>query len=198
MSRILLIVHGIRTNKKRAQAWMHPLRDKIMAAAPDIQAAYLFEYGFLGVLGFRAPLIGGHNRKHFVRRFQRFVAWARKRHPDAAVEVVGHSFGTYLIGHSMTDEGGPRAFYDRVVLMGCILSSRDDWTDKAGHYTRVLNLWSGKDRVVEFDTLGQSGWRGFIQAPPAVQSLEMPGYSHTDYCAPGTAWEALTGFLAGA
>ena len=196
MSRILLIAHGLRTDKKRAQGWMHPLRDKILAAAPDYEAAYLFEYGFLGVLGFRAPFIGGANRKHFVTREQRFVAWARKRHPGADVDLVAHSFGTYLADHSMHDDGGPKAFYNRIVLMGCIMSSRDDWKDKAGHYGPVLNLWSASDQVVEFDTFGHAGWRGFNDPPSAVRNEEMPGYSHTDYCAPGKAWDETVKFLA--
>src|SRR5262249_21995050 len=129
-------------------------------------------------------------RHRAVARFQRFVAdTARRYGPDVSLDAVGYSFGSYLVGHSMTDAPGPRAFYSRVVLMGCILSSRDDWSERTGHYQRALNLYSREDEVVRFSTLGQAGWCGFKRAPVDVGNTQAIGYEHTSYERPGPAWD---------
>ena len=82
--------------------------------------------------------------------------------------------------------------------MGSILSSRDDWTQREGHYRRALNIYSREDEVVRFSTLGQSGYKGFIarELERDVSNTHAVGYEHPDYQRPGVAWDFAVGFLA--
>lgn len=197
MSRAVILVHGIHTDKERAEAWGSALGARIIAlAAGGLIGVHLYEYGWLSGTAIRFPWVGGAVREHEVARFQAWVAdIARRYGPDVSLDAIGYSFGSYLVGHSMTDAPGPRSFWRKVGLMGCILSSRDDWSDKAGHYESVLNLWSHEDEIVRFSTFGQAGWKGFVQAPAAVQNFETDS-THGDYEQPGPAWKALLSFMA--
>ena len=196
MSRAVVIAHGIHTSQERAESWMRPLAARILRECPGVTACHPYEYGYLTGTAIRLPFIGAAVRRHEVRRFQQWVAaLARRYGPDVELSAIGHSFGTYLIGHAMTDEGEARSFFGRLALMGCILSSRDDWSDKIGHHTAVRNLFSHDDEIVRFSTFGQAGWCGFVCAPPDVENEEMKGFEHDDYTKNGPAWDALTDFL---
>lgn len=199
MKRAVFLVHGLHTSREEARAWAGPLGEKIQAANPDVVAVRLYAYGWLSAFAVRFPGVGGHVRRREVGRFQ---AWVRdqvqqleQQHGKLAIDGVGYSMGTYMLDHSMTDAPGPRTFWDRLVLMGSILSSRDDWSDKAGHYMRAVNLFSSEDDVVRWSTFGQSGWQGFKAAPTTVVNYLCPKYEHGDYEHPGLAWTAAANFL---
>lgn len=199
MKRAVFLVHGIRTSRPEARAWAGLFGEKIQAANSDVVAVRLYEYGWLSAFAVRFPFVGGHVRRREVGRFQ---AWFRDQvqeleqlYGKLAIDGVGYSMGTYIIDHSMTDAPGPRTFWDRLVLMGSILSHRDDWSDKAGHYQRAVNLYSREDDVVRWSTFGQSGWKGFKERPSSVVDFECLAYEHGDYERPGPAWDAAANFL---
>jgi hypothetical protein len=198
--RAVILAHGIHTTKKEAEAWAAGLEPRLRENNPDIAAVLLWEYGWTSAFAVRFPWVGGAVRRHLVGRFQGWVAQQlhelEEEHGRAVVlDAVGYSMGSYLVGRSMTDAPGPRAFFDRVVLMGSILSSRDDWSSRFGHYTQALNLFSSEDDVVKMSTFGQSGWRGFTKQPREVTNFECLGYEHGDYERPGPAWTAAANFL---
>lgn len=141
------------------------------------------------------PVVGDFERSHLVTRTQRFVADACRRYPDAQVDFVGHSLGTYLGFNAMTQPGGPRSFFRRVALMATSVSSREPFLDEEGHFEKVLNLYSRRDEVIRFDPLGQAGWCGFRREDDRVHSEEVPGYTHGDYTHPGVAWGEVRSFL---
>lgn len=176
---------------------MRALGNEVRRADPGILGVHPYLYGWLGAAAIRLPLLGPAVRRAHVKSFQRWLAELTRLYgTDAQLSVVGHSFGTYLIGHAMTeDTGEPRAFFDRVILMGSILSSRDTWEERDGHYHHVLNLFSREDEVVRFSTFGQSGWCGFRRPRGSVYQLPMPGYEHTTYLRPGVAWSHTAEFL---
>lgn len=199
MPRAVVLVHGIRTSREDAEMWGLRLGEQIRRACPDVLGVHLYEYGFLSAFAIRFPWVGGAVRRRQVGRFQRWVAALSQRYGgDVELDGVGYSFGTYLIGRSMTDAPGPRSFWGRLVLMGSILSARDDWSDKTGHYARALNLFSAKDEVVHFSTFGQSGWAGFLSRTlaPNVRQMDVTPAEHEDYKGPGVPWDDAVGFLA--
>jgi len=198
--RAVILAHGLHTSKEEAEAWAAGLEPQLRAGNPEIVAVLLWEYGWTSAFAVRFPWVGGAVRRRLVGRFQRWVAQQllelEELHGGGIVlDGVGYSMGSYLVDHAMTDAPGPRVFWDRVVLMGSILSSRDDWSDKAGHYTRAVNLFSREDDVVKMSTFGQSGWKGFTRRPSSVIDFECPGYEHGDYERPGLAWSAAANFL---
>lgn len=200
MKRAVVIAHGLHTDPAKAEAMARPLGEAILRRCPDVVSWHLYEYGWLSAMAIRFPWVGGHVRRREVGRFQAWVATLlqgliAEHGAGVQLDAIGYSFGSYLVGHSMTDQPGPRAFYNRVILMGSILSSRDDWSDKRGHYQRALNLFSSEDEVVQFSTFGQSGWRGFKEHPTSVVDFECPKYEHDSYQRPGPAWLAAENFL---
>lgn len=191
--RAVVLVHGVCTSRPEAEAWYAGLAPRLNL--PGVDGVHLYEYGWVA-----APLIRFEvYRHHAVKRFQTWLAdLARRYGPDVTLDVIGYSFGSYLVGHAMTDAGGPRADFGSVVLMGSILSSRDDWSEREGHYRRALNIYSREDEVVRFSTIGQSGWKGFIARglERDVSNTHAVGYEHPDYQRPGVAWDFAAGFLA--
>jgi len=200
VKRAVVLVPGIHTTKREADAWKAGLEPRILVACPDVVRVLLYTQGWISAFAIRVPWIGAGVRRRAIGRFQRWVAGtAQALKEEFRVEVqldaIGYSFGSYLVGHSMSDAPGPRSFWGRVALMGSILSSRDDWSARAGHYQQALNIYSPEDDVVHFSTFGQSGWAGFRRAPAIVRNREV-FYEHGDYQRPGPAWKIATDFLA--
>lgn len=206
--RRLICVPGIYTTHREAEAWAESLGTHVMTTCPDVEGYHVYSTGWVGASTIGFPGLGHVYRRRAVGRYQAWVSdlvqavYAEDRRldrPKTEIDVFGYSWGTYLVGHSMSDRPGPGAIYDRVVLMGSILSSRDDWRDKAGHYGRALNLYSREDQVVRFARLGpfgQSGAIGFTLAPENVRQQEFPKYEHGDYQKDGPAWDRAAEFLA--
>lgn len=113
--RVLVSVHGIRTFGQ----WQERLADLVRQA--DSRAlTYSYHYGFFSMLAFLIPPLRGIE----VQRFRRHLLRILQAHPDAHVSLVGHSFGTHLIGWALSKGLGDRATPINLVLVaGSVLKS---------------------------------------------------------------------------
>ena len=194
--RVCVLVHGIHSSKDEARSWMEPLASELTALMPDLEVLF-YLYGYLLGTSIALPISGTIRRRRKVKRFQKWLARKMRAFPgDTEVSVVAHSFGTYLTHRAMTYEGAPRAIFDRVIYMGGIVSSREDWKAERGHFSELLNLHSKKDHVVRLNPFGQCGFLGFQNGVGLkVRNEDLTPYAHGDYTQPGAAWGRIQAFL---
>ena len=194
--RIIVLIHGIHTRRRKARRWYKPLGTLLRQRMPSVQVEHFF-YGWTAGLSIRLPLIGLMVRKRLIRKFQKFVRKLVKRHgPGVEVDVVAHSFGTWITHHSMT-KGKWHTFYRRLVYMAGVVSSRENFKGEKGHYEHILNLHSRGDDVIRLVPFGHSGYRGFVNwEGNNVVNGDLTPANHNDYTEPGAAWSRTARFLA--
>lgn len=89
---VVVTVHGIRTYGKLQEL----LEQLIRNADPDIEFI-AYKYGYVSVIAFMIPLL----RLLVTRRFRQDLVRVHDSHPEARIDLVGHSFGTHLIAWSL-------------------------------------------------------------------------------------------------
>ena len=191
--RVIIVIHGIHTSRRDAATWMPALMKAVVPAAPDV-AARSFLYGWTSGAAIRLPIIGWFSRRRRTRKFQRFVAALRQTFPGAEVDVIAHSFGTWITHYSML-KGNNRTVLRKVVYMGGIVPQDQNWRNVP--VGRVLCLYSLADRVVKIAPgFGESGNVGFIHADGTrIVNRDMSPFRHGDYLKSGPAWKAAAAFL---
>ena len=194
MRRICIIVPGIHTSKRESREWCGRLAGIIEAGVPE-STCIVYHHGWIAGV----QILARYFRRRKVKRFQNWVA-ARLREidPGAVPCAVAHSFGTWLVHQSMTDNGGPHTFWDRLVYCGGIVSCREDFKQEAGHFWELLNFFSRHDEVVRFAPFGHCGFAGFQAAHPdgPVRNVETR-LEHTGYLQAGPVWARIVSFLGG-
>ncbi|MGE8451197.1 MAG: hypothetical protein ACN6OP_11385 [Pseudomonadales bacterium] len=146
--KLLITVHGIRTFGQ----WQERLGALARGADPALQVAH-FKYGYFSVLAFALPLL----RWLAVRTFRRSILAAAARHPDHELMIVGHSNGTYLIGHALRQSTQAlRGRIGTVVLAGSVLRSDFDWEPVISEsgIERVINDCGVDDGILVLSQLG--------------------------------------------
>lgn len=191
----VILVHGIHTSKTEARAWMRDMGAYLKRVIPEIEV-HEFRYGWTSGVSVRLPVWGWFSRRRKTKKFQRFVAELAKKGGNAGhADVVAHSFGTWLTHHSMT-KGGPKTFFRRLVYMGGIVSSRENFEAEQTHHERLLNMFSRKDDVVRFAPFGHCGYRGFLNVGARVKNLDMTPLEHGEYLTSDKVWTKAADFLA--
>lgn len=140
--RVLVSVHGIRTFGQ----WQDRLASLVRAANSSV-LAYSYNYGFFSMLAFLIPPLRGIEVKRFRRHLLRILA----RHPDAEILLVGHSFGTHLIGWALSGGLGSHAKpIDLVLVSGSVLKSTFDWHALVdnGVVRKVVNDCGTRDNIL--------------------------------------------------
>lgn len=156
---IVVTVHGIRTYGE----WQR----RFAALFPQDSAIQFhhFEYGFFSAAAFYFPFI----RSFVVRRFRHELRALVARHQPERIDLIGHSFGTYIIAEALRglhpDE--PIKIHT-VILAGSVLRSTFRWSDLIPlRVKRVVNDCGSKDGVLllsQFGVLGtgMAGRIGFM------------------------------------
>ena len=156
---------------------------------------YLTAEGFIYVpedLGYLFPLvvlkkgmtIGFSNK--LADRLDRLV----KRHQDATLSVVAHSFGTLVLGAAL--DNNPNLRVDKVVLSGCILPSSFPWAkllnrDQVGCVVNLVSLSDWPVRITSFleqcgsKRCGASGRRGFVGKHSRMVQPVSRDFGHSDW-----------------
>ena len=177
-------IHGMNTNG----AWQQEFSWLIGRSWGKSVPVASYKYGIirLGVLiPWRRRQLQDQLRRRLVRRSRQ----ARDSGYPGRLDVVAHSFGTWLLGHLLREElkrdPGDQLRFGRLILTGCILRPDFDWEilKKAGLVQDVLNHYGSKDIVVPFAHLtigdsGPSGRRGFDGEE--VINVRAEGYGHSD------------------
>ncbi len=161
--RVVITVHGIRTFGQ----WQQRLACLLRSRCSSIQIES-YGYGYFSVLAFLLPPL----RWLVTRRFRRDLLRICAQYPDRQINIVGHSFGTHLIGWAL--RGMPleqRPNIHTIILAGSVLRSDFPWAMlmENGKIQRVINECGIDDAVLvlsQFCVLltGMAGRVGFIGA----------------------------------
>ena len=91
-----------------------------------------------------------------------------KKYPDAEINILAHSFGTYISYEAIRQAGKDKKApirINKLILVGGIVSSHENFKDTIGEglIKEVYNYCSYDDRVVRFNPLfGHCGYIGFL------------------------------------
>jgi Putative serine esterase (DUF676) len=135
---IVILVHGIRTFGD----WQDRLYALLKSSEPAVEV-HIYKYKYLGTLAFLLPPL----RDRVVKEFREYLASHAEAWHDARVDIVAHSFGTYIVAQAiagLTDEG-PR--FHTVILSGSVLQVTFPWNNiiRRGIVQRAINDCGRKD-----------------------------------------------------
>ena len=138
---VIVPIHGIRTH---AEEWLPRLS---LAASTSGWAVAPYVYGYQD-----ASLLRNETEKiKIVEGFRNWLIEIRKIYAGP-ISIVGHSFGTYVVGRYLSKADDISQKFDCVILCGSILSPNYDWgglLDRA-IVGRVLNTVSVEDEWVKY------------------------------------------------
>jgi hypothetical protein len=179
-SHLVVTVHGIQTYGQ----WQERL-EQLVCAAPSGQHIEFVNYklGFFSLFAFMVPL----SRWLVVSRFRNELI-RLCRHPRSRIDLVGHSFGTHVIGWAL--EGLPTKSsiaIHTVILAGSVLRADFPWRDLIGQRVgRLANDCGVKDRVLWLSQAfvlftGMAGFTGFSGATSVVCRNRYSQIDHGGY-----------------
>jgi len=144
-----------------------------------------------GLLGWACAwtlLLGVGHLLAFLRRMRAFTAYMNQLNAfliaGARPHLIAHSFGTYLAGRAL--EKWPALRFRRIILTGCVLSSRYNWSALNGGQRHacvaVRNEIAKKDAIARVAFLlqgllpgmGHAGFSGFADPPNVVHNVKSP------------------------
>ena len=88
---VVITVHGIRT----FGLWQERLQ-ALLGTCPELSVLN-YKYGYFSILAFLFPPL----RWIVTRRFRMELKSVLDRYPNADIDIVAHSFGAHLVGHSL-------------------------------------------------------------------------------------------------
>lgn len=157
---IIITVHGIRTFGE----WQETLERSINRGDPS-KLVLSFRFGYFSSLEFLIPPF----RWIQVRNFRNSVKAICELHPGARIDLVGHSFGTHLIGWSIRHlvlKCGCK--FHTVILAGSVLKPRFRWEKlfQCGGIKLLVNDCGIEDNILILSHLfapfsGMAGRVGF-------------------------------------
>lgn len=143
VARVVLLVHGILT----LGGWFRELGGHIQSDAKGKNLELSWDpvkYGWFPVLQFIMPW----TRRRMVREFVRRYTAARAKYPRADVDVVAHSYGTYLVCQAMDIYSTIK--FKHVALAGSIVSTNYPWDEryKSRQVEELRNYTADRDYAV--------------------------------------------------
>lgn len=168
--KMILVVtsHGIRTTAP----WQRRLEQLVCSEAAkfdpnegDVHVTFLHnEYLYFSLFAFMNPW----RRRREVLTFEKRLRAILKETRYDAVHLVGHSFGTHIIAHSLLRIGGDLGrTIDTVILAGSVLHRSFPWDSLVSqHVKRLVNECGDRDVILVLNALlplgsGLAGRRGF-------------------------------------
>jgi hypothetical protein len=177
--RLLISVHGIRTFAQ----WQERLGRLIKATDEDFLVQH-YKYGYFSVFAFLVPIF----RWIALKAFLRSLIDVAKQYPTHKIHLVGHSNGTYLIGHALL--AAPIALIGRietVILAGSVLRTDFDWHRVISRLgiKQVVNDCGINDQILTLSQMGvlftgNAGKLGFqgLTGTTLFNRFFMGGHSH--------------------
>lgn len=158
INHVILLIHGIRD---MASPWYAKARANLTTSRTKVIGA---KYGYYGALTFLSPFnMTNSPYNKLVSAYDN----AKEKYPDARISIIGHSFGTYLIGRLLKEK--PDGKISRVILCGSVLRADYDWSAVQGRLQEdslVLNECGNTDPWPSFaqalsTRYGNAGHAGF-------------------------------------
>lgn len=158
---VIVLVHGIRT----FGSWQERLLRMLREEDPNVEV-YIYKYGYFSALAFLLPFF----RIFPIRGFRKYLLSSKDDWENANVDIVAHSFGTFIVGQAlrgMHDGDSPR--FRLVLLCGSVLKQLFPWHSIVGQkkqVARIINDCGQTDIWPVFAQLfvlgmGIAGRRGF-------------------------------------
>jgi len=119
--RVVIVLHGIRASNND---WPRELERVIEQQWPGTEVIAA-TYGRFSARKFMFPV----TRRKFLPWMQKVYADRLAANPQATFHFIGHSNGTYLLGHSL--EHVPAMRFERILLAGSVLPTTYDWQARA-------------------------------------------------------------------
>ncbi len=176
---MVITVHGIRTFGD----WQRRLERLVRRSNPEI-VFYHYNYNYLSALGFLTPPL----RRLLVSRFQRQLSGVFRQHQPTRLDIVGHSFGTYLIAWALRrlpPEDGIKV--NTIILSGSALKPAFYWPDLIpSRVARVVNDCGSRDGVLllsQYLSLftGMAGRVGFVGMNGPEFQNRYSSFGHSGY-----------------
>ena len=178
---LVITVHGIRTFGD----WQHRLESLIPVSHRDQITFHHYKFGYFSFLKFVFPPARWFVTKRFKRYLRQEVAnddWSR-------IDLVGHSFGTHVIGWALRDlspNTNSRRIHT-VIFASSVLKSTFDWSEVFGKcLTRLANDCSVNDIPLIFSKLfslftGSAGREGFVGPTSSTFQNRYFKHGHSGY-----------------
>jgi pimeloyl-ACP methyl ester carboxylesterase len=173
---VIFILHGIRASNR---SWVQDAAVQLKHARPDSEIVPS-TYWYFTALQFAIPII----RRKRLRWFKDEYTYFLSKYPKADFDFVGHSNGTYLLGHSLAQL--PQMRFNRIVLAGSVLPKTFEWRDKIG--SQVQEIWNHRSkfdvpvailcsalRGLRMRDIGTAGYDGFEVIPQIHECAYHPG-----------------------
>jgi pimeloyl-ACP methyl ester carboxylesterase len=159
--KVFFVVHGIRDGNND---WVEDISKRIAGAFPGAKVIAP-DIGRFSALQFLTP----SERNRYVRWFQGVYSQEFAKNPLASFNFVGHSYGTYLLGHGLRTLSGMR--FDRVYLGGSVLPAEWPWEQHRTQIAELRNSRASHDvpvgilcsalRGIGMKDIGTAGYTGF-------------------------------------
>jgi WD40 repeat protein len=177
---IVVTAHGIRT----FGAWQKRLKSLLETAEPGI-IVLNYNFGFFSIFAFLFPPL----RWLATRKFRHELKGIPQSYGNARVDLVGHSFGTHLIGWGITRlPASERPRIDTVILAASVLRPGFQWGDlmRTGAVKTLLNECGTHDVVLLVNQLvvlftGVAGILGFKGLTGDHFRNDWHRFQHSDY-----------------
>jgi hypothetical protein len=170
IKQVVMIQHGIRADN--VDEWITGLAGKIKQNDPEMIRVSTPTYGYFSALRFALPLARRKNIPTFRDEYTELLA----ENPRAEFNIIAHSNGTYMLGHSLEKTPGMR--FQNVVLAGSALPEDYQWAKLKNpdiqnnrQVGRVLNERANRDIPIAIlcnmlyglgmKDVGRGGFAGF-------------------------------------
>ncbi len=158
---VVILVHGIRTFGE----WQERFNRLLKERTPSIEVVR-YRYGFFPVVSFLIPFL----RIADIVRFRRYLEHQASAWKDARVDIVAHSFGTYIVAKALKRAAKSLEIrIHTVILCGSVVDDSFQWerlTSPDGLVGRVVNYCGLRDSwvlaaAVISPFMGLGGLHGF-------------------------------------
>jgi len=170
VKRVVFLLHGVRASN--TDDWVEQLEASLIARDPVGIKVARPTYGYFTALRFALPSV----RKKNIRFFQDEYTEQLARHPRAEFDIIAHSNGSYILGHSLRRTSGMR--FKNVILAGSPLPQDYPWAElvqgNPSQIGRVRNERAKSDwviailcnalRAIFMRDVGPGGFAGFYGA----------------------------------
>ena len=163
VNHLVITVHGIRTFAQ----WSGRLKSLLEASKPGIRVEH-YNYGYFSAFAFLIPFLRWIEARRFRQALLELVNGCA---PGARIDIVAHSFGTFLVAKSLRHLPAGRNI-DTIIFAGSVLKSSFPWDDftQAGRVRRVVNECGLHDQVLVVNQMvalfmgmaGRVGFHGMI------------------------------------
>ena len=150
--KILISLHGVRSKQK--DNWQDKLSEYVRNCGRNDVYCIPYKYGWIPAYFSIIPFI----RRYHTNRFRKWLY--AKIYPiyGENLNVVAHSFGTYIAFHALKDSLGA----DKLMCFGSILHCKENFEGIVPDKIKSIeNFHSKTDEVCMLNPLGHSGAWGF-------------------------------------